>query len=270
MISMLQSPPHQKAREMIFGFSVEKLPCRELSADFFQELPERFSAAEVPADPAESYFQLEEQSAVHACSLIELEILENLSLRFPGLVRDCITGLSRIIVSLSEHGINTGVLNIDLGTLLPPEQEKLYLAILKGLAYQLEQCSFTLLIPFSIPSASPEITRQALRFCRKTLLPWVKLRLDIHAHELSPGFLPEELAGELFPEVRSIRFVYLADSGNVLIPEHILPWIAALGKYGFRGPCFFAPMASSLNGLPAWVSANETLVSTLEKEPGVS
>ena len=162
------------------------------------------------------------------------------------------------------------MLNIDLSTMLSAEQEKLYLTILRGIAYHLESHSFTLLIPFSVPSASPEIMEQAVRFFRKTLLPWVKLRLDIHAHELTPGFSPEALAGDLFSEVRSIRFMYLADSGNVLIPEHIQPWLTALARYGFRGPCFFAPMASTLNGLPAWITANESLVSTLEKDSGVS
>ena len=270
MISMLQPSPHKCAAETVFGFSVEKLPCGELPAEFFQDLPERFSAAELPGYQGESYFQLDDLNPVHACSLIEPELLENLSMRFPGLVRDCITGLNRIIDSLSEHGIHTGVLNIDLSTMLSAEQEKLYLTILRGIAYHLESHSFTLLIPFSVPSASPEIMEQAVRFFRKTLLPWVKLRLDIHAHELTPGFSPEALAGDLFSEVRSIRFMYLADSGNVLIPEHIQPWLTALARYGFRGPCFFAPMASTLNGLPAWITANESLVSTLEKDSGVS
>ena len=151
-----------------------------------------------------------------------------------------------------------------MNSLLAPEREKLYLTIIKGLAYNLERFGFTLLIPFAIPAASPEIVRQVPVFLRKTLLPWVKLRLDVHAHELVPGFSPETLAGGMFTEIRSIRFLYLADTGNVLIPEHILPWIETLSLYGFRGPYFFAPMTASLHGLPSWITANEKLIEKLE------
>lgn len=264
MISMIRQPVQHYACKMSFGFSIEKLPSDNFPEDFFQELPDRFAAAEIPAYLTENQIALEGLSPVHACSLIEPGILDNLSLAYPGLVRDCVSGLNRTIESLSQKGIDTGVLNFDLNSMLSPEREKLYLTIIKGVANSLERYNFQLLIPFSIPAASPEIIRQVPEFLRRTLLPWVKLRLDVHAHELTPGFSPEEHAGGLFSEIRSIRFLYLADTGNVLIPEHILPWIESLAVYGFRGPCFFAPMAAALNGLPSWVSANENLIAKLE------
>lgn len=265
MISMIRPEAREYVLKSSFGFSIEKLPQEEVSADFFQELPDRFTAAELPCYLVENPVQVEGLSPVHACELIENGLLENLSLQFPGLVRDSIAGLKRNIESLYRKGITTGVLGLDLNSLLSPEKEKLYFALLKGLANVLERCSFTLLIPFSVPAASAEIVRQASLFLRKTMLPWVKLRLDIHAHELTPGYSPEELAGGLFFEVRSLRFLYLAETGNVLIPEHIIPWLKALGAYGFRGPCFFVPMASALNGLASWVETNETLIGKMEQ-----
>lgn len=267
MISVIRPTPETSASMTSFGFSVEHLPADQVPADFFQELPERFSAAELPGYQFD-FFQTEGLMPVHGCSLIEQGILENLPLQQSGLLRECITGLNRSIESLAKKGISTGILNLDLNTILSPEQEKLYLTILRGAAYTLEQNDFTILLPFSIPAASADLIRQASGFLRKSLLPQVKIRLDIHAHELNPGFSPDELAGILFPEIRSIRFLYLADAGNVLIPEHILPWISSLAKYGFHGPCFIAPAANSCDGLPAWISANEALVKKLENSSG--
>ena len=54
------------------------------------------------------------------------------------------------------------------------------------------------------------------------------------------------------------------EAGNVLIPEHVMPWLESLGTYGFRGPCFFVPMASNLNGFPAWVDENGKLIEKME------
>ena len=264
MISMIRPQCREYVLKSSFGFSVEKLPQDQIPADFFQELPGRFTAAELPPYLMENPIQTDGLAPVHACELIETGFLENLSLQFPGLVRDCITGLERNIESLSRKGISAGVLNLDLNVLLSPEKEKLYFSLLKGLANILEQCSFTLLIPFSIPSASKEIVQQVPLFLRRTMLPWVKLRLDIHAHELAPGYSPDELAGGLFSEVRSLRFLYLAEAGNVLIPEHVMPWLESLGTYGFHGPCFFVPMASNLNGFPAWVDENGKLIEKME------
>ncbi|MBQ9771627.1 MAG: hypothetical protein IJW23_07360 [Lentisphaeria bacterium] len=264
MISMIRPHVQNYVRKSSFGFSVEKMPQEGIPSDFFLELPERFSAAEIPAYLTENQILVEGLSPVHACSLIEPGLLDNLSMSFPGLVRECILGINRMIESLAQKKIFSGVLNFDLNSLLAPEREKLYLTIIKGLAYNLERFGFTLLIPFAIPAASPEIVRQVPVFLRKTLLPWVKLRLDVHAHELVPGFSPETLAGGMFTEIRSIRFLYLADTGNVLIPEHILPWIETLSLYGFRGPYFFAPMTASLRGLPSWITANEKLIEKLE------
>jgi hypothetical protein len=62
--------------------------------------------------------------------------------------------------------------------------------------------------------------------------------------------------------------VYLADTGNVLIPEHILPWISSLAVYGFHGPYFFAPVAANLNGILSWISANESLIGNMENKTG--
>ena len=247
MISMISPNVQDYVRKSSFGFAVEKMPQDEFAADFFQELPERFSAAEFPVVLTENQLQLEGLTAVHASSLIEPGLLDNLSMSFPGLVRDCILGINRTIEALVQKKIFCGVLDFDLNSILAPEREKLYLTILKGLAFTLEQYNFTILLPFAIPAASPEI-----------------LRLDVHVHELAPGFSPEELAGSLFSEIRSIRFLYLADTGNVLIPEHVSPWIGSLSAYGFRGPYFFAPVTATLNGLPAWVAANEKLIEKLE------
>ena len=264
MISMIRPQVQSYVRNSSFGFSVEKMPQEGIPSDFFLELPERFSAAEIPAYLTENQIQVEGLSPVHACSLIEPGLLDNLTMSFPGLVRECILGINRMIESLARKKIFSGVLNLDLNAILSQDREKLYLTIIKGLAYNLERFGFTLLIPFAIPSASPEIVRQVSAFLRKTLLPQVKLRLDVHVHELAPGFSPETLAGGMFTEIRSIRFLYLADTGNVLIPEHILPWIEILSFYGFRGPYFFAPMTASLHGLPSWITANEKLIEKLE------
>lgn len=265
MIQMLRKIPEKYVSETIFGFSTEKLPPEEIHGDFFQEMPERFAAAELPGYLIGSPVQTDGLISVHATSLMEPGILENLSVEQSGLLRDCIAGIARNIEQLAAKGVTSGILDLDFSTIFSSGQKKLYQQILKGLAFTLERCSFTLLLPFSIPAASPELLQQAADFLRNSLLPWVKLRLDIHCHELSPGYDPETLAGALLHEVRSVRFLYFAESGNVLVPEHILPWIKSLSVYGFRGPCFFTPAAASLNGLPRWVSENETLLSKIEK-----
>ena len=123
MISMIRPQCREYVLKSSFGFSVEKLPQEQIPADFFQELPGRFTAAELPPYLMENPIQTDGLAPVHACELIETGFLENLSLQFPGLVRDCITGLERNIESLSRKGISAGVLNLDLNVLLSPEKE---------------------------------------------------------------------------------------------------------------------------------------------------
>ena len=265
MIRTVRKVPGKYVSETMFGFSAEKVPASMLPPDFFLELPERFSVAEIPGELIGNPLQTEGLFSVQASSLMESGILENISLHQTGLLRDCIAGIAGTVEQLVQKGVTSGVLDLDFSSIFSREQEQLYHLILKGLAFTLERYSFTILLPFSIPTVSPELILQAVRFLRQTLLPWVKIRLDIHCHELSPGYDPESMAGMLFPEVRSLRFLYLAESGNVLVPEHILPWIGSLSVYGFRGPCFFTPAASNLNGMPLWISDNESLLRKIEK-----
>lgn len=265
MIRMIRKIPEKYVAETIFGFSAEKLPPEEIHAEFFQEMPERFAAAELPWYLIGAPIQTDGLLSIHATSLMEPGILENISPDQTGLLRDCIAGIAGNIEQLAANGVNCGVLDFDFSTFMTPEQMLLYRQVLKGLSCTLERFSFTILIPFSIPAADPGLLEQTVRFLRNTLLPWVKLRLDVHCHELSPGYDPEQLAGMLLHEVRSVRFLYFAESGNILVPEHILPWIKALSVYGFRGPCFFTPAASGLSGLPRWISENESLLNKIEK-----
>lgn len=265
MIQMIRQIPEKYAANSSFGISVERLPAEELSAAFFQELTSRFSAAEVPYYLMENPLQMSGLQSVVASSLTDSGILENLSLNQEGLICECITGISRNIRNLSERGISSGILDFDLNSSFLKDREDLYLKILKGFANVLEQSSFTILLPVSVPFVPDAGALQILYFLRRTLLPWVKIRLDVYCHELAPGYSPENIAGPLFPEIRAIRFLYQADSGNVLIPEHILPWVGALAEFGFRGPYLFTPSALTLNGLPAWISSIENLMGKLEK-----
>lgn len=265
MIELIRKIPGKYVPETSFGFSLDKLPAERVSADFFQELSERFSAAEIPCYLIDSPIRTDGLFPVHGCKLIEPEILENLSQSRPGFVKSCISGLGRTIEQLSAKGVSAGVLDFDLSSPLSAEREALYLKILHGLAFVLEKTGFRLLLPFSIPNPSGEAIHQVSSFLKRTMLPWVRIRLDIHSHGLQPGYSPEKLVGALLGETASIRFVYLAETGNVLVPEHILPWIGALAVYGFRGPCFFTPAAASLNGLFSWVSSCETLLAKIEK-----
>ena len=156
MIRTVRKEPGKYVSETMFGFSAEKIPASQLPADFFLELPERFSTAEIPGELIGNPFQTEGLFSVQASSLMEPGILENISLNQAGLLRDCITGISRTVEQLVQKGVTSGVLDFDFSSILSREQEQLYHQILKGLAFTLERYSFTVLLPFSIPTVSPD------------------------------------------------------------------------------------------------------------------
>ena len=85
----------------------------------------------------------------------------------------------------------------------------------------------TLLLPFTLPCADPETPARFIQLLRRSMIPQLKLRLDLHLAALPPDASPRDLAGTLLQEVRSVFLRWNADSGEFPGKEQIAPWLAA-------------------------------------------
>ncbi|MBO7146198.1 MAG: hypothetical protein J6W81_00435 [Lentisphaeria bacterium] len=124
-----------------------------------------------------------------------------------------------------------------------PESEAVLRKLLHGLHPALVRTGKTLLLSYSLPLNGSENSRRLTAFLRNLMIPDIKLRLEIHPHDLKPDFNPEELAGTLRLETRSVLFCYNADAGNHLLRAHVAPWLRYFALTGFKGPFLLSPFS---------------------------
>lgn len=143
---------------------------------------------------------------------------------------------------LASRGIRTAALEIppDL-VAVDPEAEKTVREILCGVAPVLLREEMTLFLPLALPCAVPPETIS--KFMRETLIPNVKLRLDIHPWQFKPDMTPRGTAGTLAFETRAITFRYDADCGGRILRGHVRQWLDYLLPAGFRGSVLLCPFS---------------------------
>lgn len=144
---------------------------------------------------------------------------------------------------LASCGIRTATLDCPLENILSSEDaQKDMHEILLGAAPVIIKEKMTLLIPCTIPAAGP--LSNALRFMRNTMIPGVKLKLEIMPWH--PDFAKktiDDLLGSLLLETGSVIFRYDADCGNRIMKEQVKPVLTALKRVNYTGTVLLAPMS---------------------------
>ncbi len=249
MIHAMEKTTAEKAALSSFGVAAGRSSFPAGRLDSLLNLPEIFTAAEVPAsfaelgaDAADSLF--DRFDTVLCGSVIDPEIARNIPNASLALRREFTAGVEQTITRLSELGYTAASLDLEINyALLDEDVSERALELLKSLTRVLVRNRFTLILPFTLPARGLETPGQLSALLKRTMNPWFKVRLDVHPHDLKPNFDPAALSGLLPLETAAVHFVYNRDSGNVLVPAHAAPWIDFLYRYGFRGPYMVSPVS---------------------------
>lgn len=229
------------AADSAFGIAcgASGLPVENLAELF---LPEYFSAIELPADLLETASAPELMAKVLDCfDDVQVGSIASPPEEEPPapLLREFAERTGELLTGLSEAGIHTASLEFSGKT-----SADALLRALRPLAPALNRTGMTLLLPFALPCADPETPARFIQLLRRSMIPQLKLRLDLHLAALPPDASPRDLAGTLLQEVRSVFLRWNADSGEFPGKEQIAPWLAALERNGFRGSWLAAPQSA--------------------------
>lgn len=231
------------AADSAFGIAcgVSEIPSENL-AELFQ--PEHFSAIELPADLFENGSAPELiAKALDSFDDVQVGAIASLpeeELPAP-LLREFAERTGHLLSALAEAGIHTAALDFSGKT--PADA---LLRALRPLAPALNRTGVTLQLPFALPCADTEMPTHFVQLLRRSMLPQLKVRLDLHLAALPPDVSPRDLAGTLLQEVRSVFLCWDADAGEFPRKEQLAPWLAALERNGFRGSWLAAPRSTDL------------------------
>ncbi len=232
-----------------FGFAAARLG---LAAERLHECTDRknFAAAELPYEYYSSLPSAEKNRLkkrfpmIHCGSLFVPELTSIIPGADKKIRQDFIRTCSGILHELAADGIRHGALDFALvQTLQDDTRRKALTALLRELHPVLRETGFTLLLPARLPLPGTLAKEKLTGFLRETMIAGLKLRLEIHPHELKPNFRPEELAGTIRLETGSVMFCCNADSGNRLLRVHLTPWLRYFALTAFPGPFFFCPFS---------------------------
>ena len=257
-------------RKVCFGFASARL---ELTPDRFAECADRknFPAAELPFEflsgrPEKELEKLRKRYRLLHCGNLLTPSLSTLILDAgSNMQREFVRTCTGIFKRMKELQLPAGALDFSLVQTLQDDQRRKILAgLLRKLHPVLQETGITLLLPVHLPLPDPALREKITGFLRDTMIPQLKLRLEIYPHELKQDFSPDGLAGTFRLETGSVLFCCNADCGNRLLRQHLTPWMRYYALTGFPGPFLFCPFSQD-NRLAATESE---LYSRLAEELG--
>ncbi len=137
--------------------------------------------------------------------------------------------IRKAVAYLAEHKIHTAALDCPAADILADAEAhggENFRDFLQDISPALAKHDFTLLLPHAIPAEnSPE---EVMRLLRNTMLPGIKLNLNIFPWQIPPRSNPRELTGRLGYETRVMTFRYDADSGQHIQRNHLEKWLKIL------------------------------------------
>lgn len=237
---------------MTFGMALSRIGMQQpmeirdyldFSAFTAMELPWEIFAGNDPESSALCKEAFRSEKRIICGSVMDSRLSRGIIFAEDKFQRDFSRQLARAMQFLASCGIDTATLDCPLENLLSSEEAQNDMhKILLGAAPVLIKENMTLLIPCTIPA--PEPMSHALRFMRNTMIPGVKLKLEIMPW--SPDFAKQpvsELLGSLLLEAGSVSFRYDADCGNRIMKKQVKPVIEALKRVNFTGTVMLAPMS---------------------------
>lgn len=231
-----------------FGMALARMNVPLLNVRDFIDIPQ-FNAIEVPAEVFDTFtapFSGKLNNAkfadIHCGGILEYQLSRNIAFCDRHIQDEFIKQAENVLDRLKRHSIKYATLECGMNSVLGDEKASgNIMHILQKLSPTLLKSGIVLLLPFRIPSQTDVGAENMMKFLRDCLTPNVKVRLDIHPHELSRDFSPSEYAGLLRFETRSVLFIYDADSGNRLISAHMEPWLDYFEPLGMAGPFLVCP-----------------------------
>ena len=165
----------------------------------------------------------------------------------------------------AKHGFRIAALDLPAGAVVAdPAQKKILRRILEKLHPVLRENGQTLLLPFRLPVSGGCSPLEFAAFLRESMIPQVKVHLEIHPHELRKDFDPRAVAGNLRFETRAVTFCYDADCGNRLLRQHLAPWLKYFALNAFYGPYFVCPFSQEYRLSPLEAESYSKLVEELK------
>lgn len=233
-------------KDRLFGMALGRMELPSADIPDFFTFP-HFSAVELPSEywtkPADSgsrrSLPLDRFPSICCGNIMETALCGVIVRTLPGRRREFAEEAGRVLTELARKGIDSAVLDCNLEEILgDPGTEEAMRDILLRLAPVLLKNGMTLILPFRAPSRhSPG---ELSRFLRRTLIPCVKTRLEVHPFEGEVP-KPETSGGTLRLDLHSVLFVYNADSGGRIRKSHVQPWLDWTEHLGVRIPFLLCP-----------------------------
>ena len=186
----------------VFGFAVAKtnLPVSRLpdAAEF-----KSFEALEIQHEQldAMSVFRrealLERFPVVHGGNLMDKSLSRNIISAPVKIQDDFVAESARLLKMIAaQYRLHTVALDLSAGSAIAdPVQKEALRRILRRLYPFLLENGQTLLLPFRLPVLGGCSAAELASFLRETMIPSIKVRLDIYPHELKKNSDPREIGG---------------------------------------------------------------------------
>ena len=164
--------------------------------------PDKFSAIELPAETLElkeaSYLLarvLRSYKLVQTGSIIDSDVARNLPFSSESLFQEFAAYTEKLLTLFHSIGIRTVTFDPHMNNVLGDERAlNSMLRLLRLIAPVLNRTGITLLLPISLPCADSAQPVRLIRFLRESMIPELKVRLDINPHEI-PRSLPVPSCG---------------------------------------------------------------------------
>lgn len=147
--------------------------------------------------------------------------------------------LEKSLLMLADLGFSDVTLECPLERIAgDPEAEKAFREIILRVAPVLINRNITMLVPVKFPC---ENVSAVMKVLRDTMIPNVKLRLDVYPWTMDMKKDLRETAGQLGFETRAVVFRYDADCGNRILKHHVSAWISYLNRSGTQALFLLSP-----------------------------
>lgn len=232
-------------QDRLFGMTLGRMELPPGDIPDFFTFP-HFSAVELPvehwtktSDKLQRPLPLGGFRSVICGNIMETALCGVIARTLPARRKEFANEAGRVLCKLAENGVSAAVLDCNLEEILgDPEAESAMRDILLRLAPILLKNGMTLILPFRAPSRHRP--GELGRFLRRTLLPCVRTRLEVHPFEREAP-TPETSGGALRLDLHSIVFVYDADSGSRIRKSHVRPWLDWTEHLGVHVPFLLCP-----------------------------
>lgn len=147
--------------------------------------------------------------------------------------------LEKSLLVLADLGFTDVTLECPLERIAGDEEaEKAFREIVLRVAPVLIDRNITMLVPVKFPC---EDASAVMKLLRDTMIPNIKLRVDVYPWLIDEGTNLRRAAALLGFEVRAVLFRYDADCGNRILKQHILMWIEYLNRFGTKALFLLSP-----------------------------